>query len=206
MAHGKLVTQLGTRYFLERMRGIYFVYNDDVVLLDGWDERETFRAVNAAGNRVNIPSATFQGYGGFRWPALGYRKLNRDIAARISKQQIAGPGIKSGSVGLEYSPMSQYLMDNALIERMNEWDTMSAIFKPNYNTVKDLPKLFAGDVSCLVFSEQAMIEPSLRGDGDLYDVMHRGNIIGTVTPGMEIDGNTPKNKELVRRILNVRAD
>lgn len=205
MAHGKLVRELGDRYFFDRLRHSYFVYDGQVVLLSSWDEREMFTANTERGDVVRIPSTYFESYDAFKWPVLGYRKLNDNIVGRLSKTQAGGSGIKHGALAVEYSPMSDFLMSSGVVSRQSDWDMMRSAFLPQYDTLKTLPKLFAGECSSVVLNDQVMIEPTMRSEKDEYDIMHRGGIVGAVTPKMEIvaTSNNNKNRDLVGRILNV---
>lgn len=202
MAHGKLVHDLGPRYFFDRLRGSYFVYDNIVAQLHDWAGEETFVATTANG-RVNVPSAFFSGYDSFKWPEMGYRKLGQDYAGRLVKAG-GSAGIRQGSITVNYSPLTDSLLREGLINRPTEWALIQAAFLPQFDSLEDFPAMFAGDRACLVLSGKLMVEPTSRNSRDEYDVMYRGNIIGSITPNMQIAASTQgKNREIIRSILNV---
>lgn len=205
MAHGKLVRDLGTSFFLERMRGTYFIYNDKVLQLYDTFDNEFFVARDLAGNIVKVEGSVFEDFKFFKWPALGYRRIGDKAVVRIYKQRIYGGGLRREAIGLEYSPFATFMAENGINAKCDDTEYVPQIYMPVYDTIEHLPLLFSGDLPGLVFSEQTMIEPTVRVDGDVYDIHHRGNVIASVSPDMEITATNSPNRAFARKVLNVQA-
>ena len=203
----KLVEELGTRYFLDKFNGAYFVYDTKLVYLYDTYGEDQF-VVREAGDNTNhqVPMAFFEGYSVFKWPTLGYRRLSSNVIARLNRSGNGTSGMKINAIRKEFTPLSTYLInEGADVEDTGTTATMNSVFFPKYDTVEQLPALFEGDLGALVLSENVVIEASMRHDDeDVYDVLYRGNSIASVTPDRVIDATTTANRNFVRSLLNVQ--
>jgi hypothetical protein len=228
-----LIEKFGPRYFNDRFTSS-LVNIDGVPMIvsgavwerneghddDEWEEREPHDVCNEIRchpinmeqrtinyhETVSVDPDKFTDMSVLVVPPNGYRRFGPNCVGWTSRANTYAHGLNVSCVTVDETSFTRYLRSNTdLYVTMGDDVSMLLSFAyPEYDSIDDLPALFAGDKSAVVLSETTLIEPSPSRSGvPLWVVLYNGTTLGEINSDMEPVGPLARsNAELIKEVLS----
>jgi len=201
------VNTLGRDYAHENLSGAVFLLEGSPYELESIsDDCDEFTATNlSTGRSRSFDIDLITGWKMFKYPKLGYRSLSTNIALWCTRSQSYSRGLNNSNLRCNYTAFTSKLSDNMRLDDSHDWhERMRAVLLPVFHGKADVAKLLAGDIPHVVLSEDVLIElPSSDADmeTDKWDVFYRTNLLGSITPQLNVISTSPANTKIIERIL-----
>lgn len=160
-----MVERLGADWFNGRCAGGHFVYNGKLMYIRQAGQINVLCTDAKTGDNEKVPVEFFTGFKIFEYPTLGYRKFGIGFAMWLSKRHTYNRGLNERSINQEYSPVTLYLLQKYQRRMGKAFEpprlVLPLVFFPEYDTVADLPRLFNGEMPCVVLNENVMVEANI---------------------------------------------
>lgn len=189
-----LIEMMGANYFNEKFANAYLVIDGRVLQVGMCNRADRVHCMDVeAGEAKIIPSNKFTGFKAFEYPLLGYRKFGEHMYGYAYKRQTANRGFRSEQVNITWTGCTRALADLGLIKqgRITDSAKVVALLKPQFDSIKDLPKLLNGEVSGLVLNNNVMIEPSTTKAGGWYSILYKQAEVGEINSKGVVSYNEP---------------
>jgi hypothetical protein len=190
----RLAQELGQAYMDQFYKEAYFVMGDKIHVYKGHIEQNTIVTSSTPLNRPgrwssdSVPSDAITSMAAFRWPKLGYRQIkygdNTDLFVYyVNSTRSAMRGLKKQFLRYEACPATALLpnmTDPANFVPQN--DLVRVIFAPEFSTYREgLELMRANKTAAVALNEDfALCIPCTGTRNHLYDVLYKGDIVGTV--------------------------
>lgn len=195
-----LIEQMGAPYFTEKFGNSYFTNDGRVYQVLDAQRTDRIRVHDAKSDEIKVlPASVFTGFKVFEYPLLGYRKFGDHLYGYASKKQTSNRGFRIEQVMITWSACSRALMDLGLAGRQRVDDKRKAIalLQPQFDSLKDLPKLLEGKVSGLVLNSNIMIEPSTENADGWYTVLYKQAAVGAINSRGDVKWKNPAFAEVI---------
>lgn len=153
------------------------------------------------GKEENIRNDFFTGFKVFAYPRLGYRRLGTNSIGYAIKEQSAYRGLSMERVHVQDSPATRLLRGLGLNGDYDMKKRSIIIMQPEFDKLRDLPAVLAGEKSGLVLSESLIIEPDTKKAEGHFSVLFDQVEVATVTERGVYKWATPKYERHIKPML-----
>lgn len=193
-----LVQSLGRPYFADYFRNAMFVKDDEVLRVETAERSGVTCSRLRDQSYVTVPFDFFQGFKTFAYPELGYRRIKDNVIGYMNRKQSVHRGLRSNHISTVLSPCTTLLVDLGQVNGLiNENEKGLAVWNKTFDTLADLPRLLAGELTGLVLSPALLIEPSVETANDWYSVYYMRSLIGKVNSRGTFTWSNPNHSTLI---------
>lgn len=200
------VNDLGRNYAHENLSGAVFMHEGVAYSLEDISEDcDEFSATNlTTGRSKTFDVDMITGWKMFKYPKLGYRSLNKDVAVWCSRGQSYARGLNANNLRTAFSNFTYTFSESTGQYNNFSWrDKMRAILMPVFHTKEDVKRLFSGEIPHVVLNEDVLIElPSSPGEAEVWEVYFRSNLLGSIDASLNITAADAANRKIIERIVN----
>lgn len=195
-----LSTSLGREYMDQFYRGAYFRMEDKLFMYKGHLDPENMlvHVADSASGRwksVTISHEKIPDMSSFAWPKLGYREFDFGHVGKVksvwyvSSARSAMRGLQDRHVKM--NPIPQMMVIGAMEtpkDTLNSNIYMKEIFFPSFTRFSEGMKMIQdGKAIAFALNEDYAVSISTgQGPDVLYDVLHKGTIVGEVMQNLEV--------------------
>lgn len=202
------IDELGRGYANENLYSSYFVFEDKVYRMEQFSYGSMEVREVGTDNPRNLPASVVTGWRTFKFPRLGWRKVNGEDAVWLSRHSRSYTrGLCYDNLDVRVSHGTSYGLDDddVYAYRENNWDDIiTQALLPVYDKPFKFRELLAGKGKTFVPSHDILIERVRVGDA-FSEVYLHDKPIGKITN----EGNVVANKantaiidKLVRKYAN----
>lgn len=213
-----LIESLGAGYAEDALYGTCFLYNGKPVTIRSVGHSQVMLIDLENENSFSVPADVFTGWKVFKYPRMGYRKLDNGLWGYLQRHARSySRGLNSGNIAFS---RTAWLNSNEGFEYIyhcidQEWDDfvfranegtdyeecrviMRAALLPQYDGGEVLAKVLAGEEKAFIPSHRFLVEPLYAKD--VFGVYMSGTLIGRIDKKMNVYGPS-KNVSIIENMV-----
>lgn len=198
-----LIDSLGHGYFRDFFREALFMYKGQVYSVRTADARAVHARRLSDGAEVMVPNKEFMGFKAFEYPLLGYRRLDDNVIAFLSRVQSTQRGLRQNTINVDYSPVTSRLAANYLIPNPASVAPNAGLraFEPQWDRASKIDELIAGELTGVVLNERIIVEPSVHSNNDGYAIYFNQALVGTMDARKRTTFVSGKHEKIISPLL-----